>query len=177
MRTFTWKPWPESGLDCLNCAIFARQWLPCIIGHLEQVTCPDQSPPSLSHTHLLTHSHTLSLSLSLALALSFSLEHTTCPVPRLAKPRTGHSRVFALVRFRANRKQLNKVQGLLREREGQNLALTVLHVPYSLDSGMLTIACVSGLRFRGRREPLPLSSVYGAYQAVKARCRPLKCHI
>jgi len=25
-RTFTWKPTPEPGLDCLICAEFARQW-------------------------------------------------------------------------------------------------------------------------------------------------------
>ena len=25
LTTFTWKPGPESGLDCLVCAIFARQ--------------------------------------------------------------------------------------------------------------------------------------------------------
>ena len=25
LRTLTWKPRPESGLDCLICAIFARQ--------------------------------------------------------------------------------------------------------------------------------------------------------
>ena len=26
LRTFTWKPGPESGLDCLICAIFAHHW-------------------------------------------------------------------------------------------------------------------------------------------------------
>ena len=41
-------------------------------------------------------------------------------------------------RFRAKREQLKRVQGLLPERSGQNLALTVLYVPYSLDSGHTT---------------------------------------
>jgi len=38
-------------------------------------------------------------------------------------------------RFRAKREQLTRVEGLLPESQGQNLALTVLHVPCSLDIG------------------------------------------
>ena len=40
-----------------------------------------------------------------------------------------------LVRFRAKRKPLKGFEGLLRKGQGQDLALTVLYVPYSLDSG------------------------------------------
>ena len=38
-------------------------------------------------------------------------------------------------RFRAKREHLQTVQGLLSESQSQNLALTVLHVPHSLDGG------------------------------------------
>ena len=37
-------------------------------------------------------------------------------------------------RFRANRDQLPRINRFSRESQGQNLALTVLYVPYSLDS-------------------------------------------
>ena len=37
-------------------------------------------------------------------------------------------------RFRAEREQLKTFEGLLPTSQGQNLAFTVLHVPYSLDS-------------------------------------------
>jgi len=37
--------------------------------------------------------------------------------------------------FQAKREQLKKLYGLLPESQGQNLALTVLYVPHSLDSG------------------------------------------
>ena len=39
------------------------------------------------------------------------------------------------VRFRAKREHLKRVQRHLSESQGQNLALTVLCVPYSLDNG------------------------------------------
>jgi len=39
------------------------------------------------------------------------------------------------VRFRAKSEQLQRFKGLLPEGHGQNLALTVLYVPYSLESG------------------------------------------
>ena len=38
-------------------------------------------------------------------------------------------------RFRAKREHLQGVEGLLPESQGQNLAVTVLDVPRSLDSG------------------------------------------
>jgi hypothetical protein len=40
-------------------------------------------------------------------------------------------------RFRARRGQLKRVERRLPESQGQNLAWTVLYVPYTLDSGML----------------------------------------
>ena len=40
----------------------------------------------------------------------------------------------AVIRVRAKRKQFKTFEGLLPENPGLNLALTVLHVPYSLDS-------------------------------------------
>ena len=43
---------------------------------------------------------------------------------------------FSEPRFWAKREQLGGVQGLLPRSQGQNLALTVLHVPHSLESGM-----------------------------------------
>ena len=48
-------------------------------------------------------------------------------------------------RYRANREQL---QGLVPESPGQNLALTVLYVPYSLDSGT-SVVPRNVQRFRG----------------------------
>ena len=47
--------------------------------------------------------------------------------------------------FRAKREHLERFHGLSPERHGQNLALTALYVPYSLDSGrgdfVLTLYC------------------------------------
>ena len=43
-------------------------------------------------------------------------------------------------RFRAKGKQLKTLEGLEPQRQGQNLALTVLRLPYSLDSGLGEIA-------------------------------------
>ena len=40
-----------------------------------------------------------------------------------------------MYRFRAKREHLERFEGLSPERQGQNLALNVLHVPYSLDDG------------------------------------------
>ena len=37
--------------------------------------------------------------------------------------------------FQAKRERLEWLKGLLPKSQGQNLALTVLNVPYSLDSG------------------------------------------
>ena len=50
------------------------------------------------------------------------------------KPRLYHT--FASPLFRANREHLGRAYGLYTERQGQgqNLALTVLYVPYSLDN-------------------------------------------
>ena len=42
---------------------------------------------------------------------------------------------FAAERCRARREHLTRVEGLAPESQGWNLALTVLCVPYSLDSG------------------------------------------
>jgi len=51
--------------------------------------------------------------------------------------------------FRATREQLARVSGLLRERQSQNLALTALCVPYSLDSSSWRgFFFFSGLRWR-----------------------------
>ena len=52
-------------------------------------------------------------------------------VPLPAEAVAGHRRP----RFHEKREQLNRVDGHLPESEGHNLALTVLHVPSSLDSG------------------------------------------
>ena len=43
---------------------------------------------------------------------------------------------FQAYRFQAKKEQLERVHGLLPASQGQNLVLTVLHVPYSLDSGL-----------------------------------------
>ena len=40
-------------------------------------------------------------------------------------------------RFRAEREQLETFEALLPKSQGQNLALTVLYVPYSLDARQL----------------------------------------
>ena len=47
-------------------------------------------------------------------------------------------------RFQAKRKRLEKFQGLLPERQGQNLAMTVLYVPHSLDNGRRKSLCHGG---------------------------------
>ena len=48
--------------------------------------------------------------------------------------------VHRVVRCRAKRAQLEKVEGLLPERQGQNLALIVLHVSYSPDGQIVVLA-------------------------------------
>ena len=59
-------------------------------------------------------------------------------VGSLPKIATGtlicHRKQFKLS-FRAKREQLKSFSGLAPESQGQNLALTVLYLPYSLDSG------------------------------------------
>jgi hypothetical protein len=45
---------------------------------------------------------------------------------------------FEQDRFPAKKEQLKLLQGLLPEIQGQNLALTVLYVPYSLESEYVT---------------------------------------
>ena len=52
-------------------------------------------------------------------------------------------------RIRAKRQQLPRVEGLSLESQGQNLALTVLHVPYSLDGACFiqTISVIANDRF------------------------------
>ena len=52
-------------------------------------------------------------------------------VPRRQLTRAG----FVPGRFGAYREQLKWFKGFVHERQGQNRALTVLYVPYSLDSG------------------------------------------
>ena len=47
-------------------------------------------------------------------------------------------------RFRAKTEQLKTLQGLLRQSQGQNLALTAAHVPLSLDSGRATLISKRG---------------------------------
>ena len=56
------------------------------------------------------------------------------PVPKSREPPNHQGSLFVVYRFRAKTKQLETVEGLLPESQGQNLALTVLYVPYSLDS-------------------------------------------
>ena len=59
----------------------------------------------------------------------------------------GNLPVSARGRFRAKREQLKRGFGLLSERQGPNmiLALTVVYVPYSLDSDpRVCLVCVSG---------------------------------
>jgi len=59
-------------------------------------------------------------------------------------PLMGHSRNSSAVRcavtepepIPSEREELERFQGLLPESQGHNLALTVLCVPYSLDSGL-----------------------------------------
>ena len=51
--------------------------------------------------------------------------------PTSSSPQTR----YRVGRSRTKRDQLKRVEGLFPERQGQNLAVTVLDVPYSLDSG------------------------------------------
>ena len=51
---------------------------------------------------------------------------------------TPKGTITAPDRFRAKREHLKIVQGLLAESQSQKLALTVVHVPCSLDRGRAT---------------------------------------
>ena len=57
------------------------------------------------------------------------LYHSILGLRVIKKKKNGY------LRFRAKWGQLTRFYGLLRERQGQNLAFTVLSVPYWLDSG------------------------------------------
>ena len=46
------------------------------------------------------------------------------------------TKVYEHLRFQAKSEHIERVPGLLPESQGQNVALTVLCVPYSLDNGM-----------------------------------------
>ena len=54
---------------------------------------------------------------------------------------------FGVGRFQAQRKRLETLSGLLSGSQGQNLALSVLYVPHSLDSGW---PCAENLGFKVR---------------------------
>ena len=64
--------------------------------------------------------------------------------------------------------KLTRFQGLLPESQGQNLAVSVLHVPYSLDSGTPSSTDPT-IHVPLRCE---LSSEYGIQKTVKASFRP-----
>jgi len=70
----------------------------------------------------------------------------------------------------SEREQLKKFSGLLPESQDHNLVLTVVYVPSLLEaSGIVTTA--GGTRSRAAGN-LPLSSEYGTYKTVTARCWP-----
>jgi hypothetical protein len=106
--------------------------------------------PSLSISRARSVSLSLANSLSLACALSpsrscsLSLSHHPGPTHLNHTPETlkAKCRIHAWkVRspfFRAKREQLEIFQGISPESQGQNQALTVSHVPYSLSSGPQT---------------------------------------
>jgi hypothetical protein len=73
---------------------------------------------SLSHTRTNYHAHALALSLAVTLLR---------PSRAVRYPHSGH--------FRAEKEQIKRGLSLSPVSQGQNLALTVLYVPYSLDSG------------------------------------------
>ena len=64
---------------------------------------------------------------------SQQVDNTLPKVDRL--PHNSH--VFEAHRFRAKRGQLKRFSELSPESKGQHLALTVLYVPNSLDSGTI----------------------------------------
>ena len=64
-----------------------------------------------------------------------------------------------LHRFRAKREHLGRVQGLLPESQGHNLALTVLYVPYSLGGDKDTPRGCGGEEREGSSSSLCLSSL------------------
>ena len=55
--------------------------------------------------------------------------------------------------FQAKRGQRKRFQGLLPESQGQNLALTVLHVLYSLDSGLSKVNADTEMKMQGMNGP------------------------
>ena len=100
---------------------------------------------SLSLSPSLFSSLSLSLSLPFFLSLSLSLSRarglSLSPALSLAGSVASVTRNSvgvqgASARARAKREQLERFSGLLSESQGQNLALNVLYVPDSLDSGV-----------------------------------------
>jgi len=91
--------------------------------------------------------------------------------------RRGGGREYAC-RFEAKRRQLKKFQGLLSGSQVQNLALTVLHVPSSVDSGnnaiQLRQELISGVKWTipGFVIAPPLSCEYGTYHTVSQILAP-----
>ena len=95
---------------------------------------------SLTHTHSRTLSPTRSHSHALSLTHSLSPQVLKWVSDGLILHDGAYLRdswnwldfIIVLVRFRAKREQLKRFYGLLPESHGQNLALTVLYVRYSL---------------------------------------------
>ena len=54
LRAFTWKPMPESGRDCLMCAVFAREWSAPLSRRRGGAECwgPDWGFADSAQTHL-----------------------------------------------------------------------------------------------------------------------------
>ena len=91
---------PESGLDCLMCALTVLYVLDCLISLPLALPPPNPYHPSYQPSELLPS------------------------VVTSASERRG---------------KLKRFEGPLPESQGQNLALSVLHVPYPLDIGPWTL--------------------------------------
>ena len=77
-----------------------------------------------------------------------------CPAGKLLHRSTA-------VRSRAERGQVETVRGLLPERQRQNLAVTVLHVPNRSTAALESFRAISGrLKFTVRRHKFNKDSLY-----------------
>ena len=133
----------EPGLACLSCAEFAQQR-----SRLQRGAQPVRFSRTATHTTHTTHHtpHIITSHHHTTAHHHHTVTHqtTTHTIPHTT-PHTAHGResckgrgVSKSFRCRAKTGQLEMFSRLLSESQGQNLALTLLCVPRSLDSGSNT---------------------------------------
>ena len=142
LEGFTWKPRPESGLDCLVCAIFVRQrtWQPgpmrvprwhgpYLLDRVYEIVSQMSIPEQICELVLYNSTNEGLKDFCENGILQNNLINTLCEI------RPSTRRPYSAVRFRATREQLEMLLRLLPGSQGQNLAVNDLYLPYQREEG------------------------------------------